>query len=145
MMPRGGTPAAASMRLDFAEGIRGRARIGRVDRHVGGDRAGAFVQPGLRQPHHVGALRGGKAAAALADEDHDRLVGFLRSRSDGAADNRPGMLAVVTASSVCVQAPSATREADQRPGRCGRRGCDRRVFWLSSFSVLVPPQSVIKP
>ena len=30
----------------------------------------------LRQPHHVGALRGGEAAAVVADEHHDRAVGL---------------------------------------------------------------------
>ena len=29
------------------------------------------------QPDHVGALRGGKSAPRLPDEDHDRAVGFL--------------------------------------------------------------------
>ena len=63
--------------LDFPYRVRGRARVGRADRDVGIDRAGAFTEPGLRQPHHVGALGGGKAAARMTDEDDDRLIGFL--------------------------------------------------------------------
>jgi hypothetical protein len=31
----------------------------------------------VRQPDHVGALRGGKPAPRLPDEDYDRAVGFL--------------------------------------------------------------------
>ncbi len=63
--------------LDFAECVCGRSRVGSVDRYVGGDRARGLVSPDLRQPYHVGALFGGKTAARMTDEDHDRLVGLL--------------------------------------------------------------------
>jgi len=43
---------------------------------LGNNRAGAFAQPALRQRGDVGALRGVEAAAGVADEDHDGLVGL---------------------------------------------------------------------
>ena len=39
------------------------------------DRAGAFADPGLRQPCDVGALRCSQAAAGMANENDDRAIG----------------------------------------------------------------------
>jgi hypothetical protein len=63
--------------LDFVDRIRGRPCVGRADRHIGGNRAGSFLKPELRQSHHVGALRTGKTTTCMADEDNDGPVGFL--------------------------------------------------------------------
>ena len=64
-------------RLDLAQRILRGARVRRADRHVDDDGAGALAQPVLRHAHDVGALAGGHAAAAVADEHHDRVVGLL--------------------------------------------------------------------
>ncbi len=63
-------------RLDFTERVRGRPRIRRLDRHVGADCSGALMHPVPRQPDHVGALFGRKAATAAPDKDNDRLIGL---------------------------------------------------------------------
>ena len=55
---------------------------------IGDDRAGALAQPDLRQPDHVGALRSGKTAARLADENRRASGRLPGSRSDDAGDNR---------------------------------------------------------
>ena len=119
--------------LDFPEGIRGRPRVGRVDRHIGDDRAGSFMEPGLRQPHHVGALRGGQAAARVTDENHDRAVGFL----DRDRMTQP----IVVGNARCRRDFVGMRAGAERDGETDKRSGDAesalaigRVFWLSSFS-----------
>ena len=47
---RGGL--SASQRADVA----GLARVGRIDRHIGHDRAGSFPHPTAREPRDIGAL-----------------------------------------------------------------------------------------
>ena len=73
----GGHAARRQYRLDFPERSCCSARVRRVDRNIGDNRAGAFADPGLRQSRDVGALRSGQAAACMADEDDDRAVGFV--------------------------------------------------------------------
>ena len=131
-------------RLNFPERIRGRPRVRRADRHVDDDRAGALAQPGLRQPHHIGALRSGETAARLADEDDDRAVGFLdgdrmalavvvgKRRRD---DLRVGVLA----------GPQHDGKADERSRQAEGAAAIERACSVVIGLVLVPPQSVIKP
>ena len=63
--------------LYLPERFRGRPGVRRIDRQIGIDGAGPLLQPYPRQPDHVGALRSGKAAAGVADKDHDGAIGFL--------------------------------------------------------------------
>ena len=66
------------------------------------------------KPIDVVALRGGQAAARVADEDHDRAIGFLhRDRMTLAiivGNARRHDLAVV-----CLQAPSAAERPSSAP------------------------------
>jgi hypothetical protein len=95
MMPRGGTP------------------VGSVDRHVGYDRPGRLMEPGLCQPHHVGALLGGKTAAGMTDEKHDRAVGF-RDR-----DRMP--LAIIGGGTQCGHWLVGMRAGTEQDGETGKR------------------------
>ena len=75
--PRGGTPAAASIAW-ISRNVSAAARAFGVSTGTSTlMRAGALLQPGLRHAHHVGALGSGKAAAAVADENHDGAIGLL--------------------------------------------------------------------
>ena len=118
--------------LDFPQRVRGRARVGRVDRYIGIDRAGSFMEPGLRQSHHIGALGSGKAAARMADEDDDRLIGFL--------DGDRMALAIIVGNArrhrlVGMRAGAERHgETDKRSGDAQRAGdatrdCDRAGIW----------------
>ena len=139
-MPRGGTPAADQQRLNFPERIRGSRGVGGIDRHVGDDRAGSFVEPDLRQPHHVGALRSGKTAARMTDEDHDGSVGFLDH------DRMPQAVIVRNARRHFL----VVRASAEHDGETGEHSSHteerlRSTGIMAVIVVLVPPQSVMKP
>ena len=105
------------------------------------DGAGAFVQPGRGDAHHVGALGGGQAAAGMADEDDDRAV-LLLDR------DRMALLVVVGNGGrgrfVVLAAAEGERHADERATEAD--GAFANLGWCCDHrEVPVPPQSVMKP
>lgn len=125
-------------RLNLTHRIRHRTRIGRARRYVDMDGAGAFVQPGRRHAHHIGALGGGQPAAGVADEDDDRAVLLLdRDRVTllVVVGNRGGDLVMLT-----------TAERDGDTDERATDGASANLGWSCGHNeVPVPPQSVMKP
>ena len=62
----------------FFQGIIGGAVVGAADRPVDGDAAGGVTLPVLGEGEDFSALHRRKAAAAGADEQHQRLLAFLQ-------------------------------------------------------------------
>ncbi len=142
-MPRGGTPAAAKVAwISRSDSWAARAfgvSVGNVD----GDGAGALAHPVLRHPHHVGALLRGQAAAAAADEHHDRAVGL---------GDRDRMTLAIIGRRVhhrdsCCRRRAGRRRASRRGRPARRRGDAAPAIGGCSGCGLChrPPQSVMKP
>ena len=127
-----GHAARHQHRLDFPERRRGRARVRRIDRDIGDDRAGAFAHPGLRQSHDVGALRRRRGRRGH-DRRTPRSSGWLRSpRSDDAGGNRRARWrSRLPWSAVC-------RRRARPKGRAGRQAA-RKVLtrWSGVLVVIV--------
>ena len=99
------------------------------------DGAGAFMQPGRCQTHHVGALGRGQPAASVADEDDDRAV-LLLDR------DRMTLLVVVGNGGgrnlVVLAAAERKRDTDERATEAG--GAFAKLGWSSDHNkVPVPP------
>lgn len=134
-MPRGDA-GSRQHGLDLTHRLRDRARIGRAGRHVDADRTGAFMQPGRRDAHHVGALGGGQSAAGMADEDDDRAVLLLdrdRMALPVVVGNRGGRDLVVLA------AAERERHADERATEAD--GAFAKLGWSSHHREVPVPLS----
>jgi hypothetical protein len=134
--------AGRQQRANLAEGIRGRARVGGVDRNVRVDGAGSLVTPGLGKIEHVGALLCGEPAAPLPDEDDDRGFGLL--------DGDRMALAVIGGNGqrrrhLLVMHAGAKRQANADQRYRHRSVAPVGCSGFHGSRIPIPTQSVIKP